>query len=483
MPVIMGWLHIRLTDRRLYLRAFLAGLSCAAAAAASAQTDPLAAFNKALEHVVDKTAPAVVQVNAIRQQVRVEDDSGENNEAHAMSFKLEFVGAGAILDSRGYIITSAHVLRDASKILVTIDSSTRRHRVPSRAPFPKTFTAQLVGEFREADLALIKIDAEGLPTIPFARARDVRQGQLVLALGSPEGFQNSVSVGIVSSVARQTTPDGHISYLQTDAAINPGSSGGPLVDVNGHLVGINAFLMTQGGGSEGLGFAISADLVKLVYTNLMRHGQVRWGDIGVRVQGLTRALAAGLYLSRESGVVVSDVIPGGPSEASDIAARDIIVALDGVAIEHVPQFYETMYRKKAGDKVLVSLLREGELLNVEVLVRSAVDEQNAAPTAISTTSNVVPQLGIFCSQVDSSTAGDVVGLRSRTGIMVEAKVAISDLHSNLAVGDVIRAINLSPVVSIADLKSQLEKMKLLGAPMVLQVERESRFMYLTVDSN
>jgi serine protease Do len=150
----------------------------------------------------------------------------------------------------------------------------------------------------------------------------------VIAVGSPEGLQSSVSIGVVSSTNRQVTPDGHLSYVQTDAAINPGNSGGALVDIQGKLVGINSFFFTEGGGSDGLGFAIPSRLVQFVYQSIRQNGRVPWGDTGVRVQGITHTLATGLHLARKSGVVVADVIPGTPAERLGIKVGDIIASLD-----------------------------------------------------------------------------------------------------------------------------------------------------------
>lgn len=213
---------------------------------AGGQSDSLMAFNKALEEVVARVTPAVVQIEAYGPPQKNSDDDDDDDGDHPEAqFKAEHaLGSGVILDPAGYIVTNSHVVRGASTLTVILDKNTRLR--PMETAQRLTVPARLIAEFKEADLAIIKIDGEGLPTIPFNPTKDLRQGQLVIALGSPEGLQNSVSIGVISSTNRQITPDRHMSYVQTDAAINPGNSGGPLVDIQGNLVGINSFFITEG---------------------------------------------------------------------------------------------------------------------------------------------------------------------------------------------------------------------------------------------
>src|SRR6266850_173778 len=454
------------------------------AAAQSPQSDPLTAFNLALEGLVKKVAPAVVQINSSGPPQRTPEDS-EDDDSDTYQVALDpqhIVGSGFIVDARGYIITNAHVLRGAREIKVTLDNSAASQGSRQNAAVTKTFAARLIGEFKEADLAVIKINAEHLPTIGFARHGSLRQGQLVIAFGSPEGFQNSVSIGVISAIARQTTPDSHISYLQTDAAINPGSSGGPLVDINGNLVGVNAFLISQGGGSEGLGFAVPGNIAQFAFENIVKDGRVNWGDIGLRVQGITPTLAEGLNLPRDSGVVVSDVVPGTPAEVEGVNVGDVITALDDKQLESVPEFYEALYHKRAGEKLALSITRHGRIVTVHLPVTAAGAEQPESSEESVATSSVVSKLGILCSEIRSRPAPEIATLRSRAGLLVEARAATSDLQVSLAVGDIIRAVNLTPVSSVAELQSLLDKMK-PGTPLVLQVERRSRFIYLPVGSD
>ena len=197
------------------------------------------------------------------------------------------VGSGVIVDSSGYIMTNAHVVEGAQRIRVALplpmgDSA-------GQVPIGKRriLEARLVGQHKETDLALLKIDETDLPTLPLLSQQRPHVGQLVFAIGSPEGLQNSVTMGVVSALARQADSTKPLTYLQTDAPINPGNSGGPLVDMNGFVLGINTFILSQGGGSEGLGFAIPARVVDFVYRSLRKYGHVHRVEIGAVAQEIT----------------------------------------------------------------------------------------------------------------------------------------------------------------------------------------------------
>ncbi len=469
-------LSARVPHRELILFAALLCPLCA-----SAQSDPLAALNDALEKVVAKVSPAVVQVEATvpRQKESNEEDDADHPKAE---FKPEHVlGSGVILDPSGYIVTNAHLVRGANALTVILGRNAR-HGPNEPLQGPTTLSARLVAEFEEADIAVLKVDAEGLPTISFSRMNNLRQGQLVIALGSPEGLQNSVTIGVVSSTERQITPDRHLAYVQTDAAINPGNSGGPLVDIKGDLVGINTFIITEGGGSEGLGFAIPSRLVQFVYESIRQGGSVAWGDTGAKVQGITHTLAMGLALPRESGVMVADVVPGTPAERQGIKVGDIIARLDGQPLESVPQYYETMYHKTVGQSIVMAVLRKSGLLELEVPIAAAPVDNEKTEALPGPAINLIPKLGVLCSELGARPRERDANLRSSAGVLVEAKAVGSDIRTNLRAGDVIRSVNLTAIYNVAELQSILDKIT-AGTPIVLQVERKERFLYLQVDTD
>ena len=226
----------------------------------------LVQLNGALENLAARVSPAVVQILVTGYGPLREEDRSQT----AFIVRQHAVGSGVIVDSSGYIMTNAHVVEGAQRIRVALplpmgDSS-------GQVPIGKRriLEARLVGQHKETDLALLKIDETDLPTLQLGSQQRPRVGQLVFAIGSPEGLQNSVTMGVVSALARQPDPSKPITYLQTDAPINPGNSGGPLVDMNGAVLGINTFILSQGGGSEGLGFAIPARIVDFVYRSLRK---------------------------------------------------------------------------------------------------------------------------------------------------------------------------------------------------------------------
>ena len=248
--------------------------------AASAET--LAKFNDALESLAAKVSPAVVQI-LVTGYGPLHDESRTQT---ALIVRQHAVGSGVIVDPSGYIMTNAHVVEGAQRIRVALPlpgDSSRPVPVGKR----RILEARLVGVHKDTDLALLKVEDKGndkdekdLPTLRLLAQQRPRVGQLVFAIGSPEGLQGSVTMGVVSAVSRQPDPDKPLTYIQTDAPINPGNSGGPLVDMNGAVVGINTFILSTGGGSEGLGFAIPARIVDFVYHSLRKYGHVHRVEIG-----------------------------------------------------------------------------------------------------------------------------------------------------------------------------------------------------------
>ena len=240
-----------------------------------AQPTPLDTFSKSLETLTAKVRQSVVQIFSTGYAA-VEEN--ENGNASTIISKQRSTGTGVVLTDDGYIVTNAHVVRGARKIQVKLPPS----MIADQMQISLT-DAKLIGLDAEADLAVIKIDRKNLPFLKFADSRAARQGQMVLAFGNPLGLESSVSMGIISSTARQIRPDDLMVYLQTDAPINPGNSGGPLVDTEGRVIGINTFILTQSGGSEGLGFAIPSSIVSEIYQQIRKDGHVHRGEIGLTV--------------------------------------------------------------------------------------------------------------------------------------------------------------------------------------------------------
>jgi len=478
------------------MRRFPVILFLAAAALAAADNTPngLIQFSGALERLAGTVGPAVVQV-----QVSAWCPSSPGNGEGSMSLKsCRVVGSGVIVDASGYIITNEHVVRNARRIRVMLTPKPdQSHEEPApqgkreldpvivsanREPIGKrqVLDAVIVGANRETDIALLKIEASGLPTIPIGqRGRGPRQGEVVLAVGSPEGLDNTMTIGIVSAVGRQPARDFPMLYIQTDAAINPGNSGGPLLDVEGQLVGINTFLMGESGRNQGLGFAVPAAVVRYVYDQLRTRGVVRQSLVGVLVQTVTPGIATGLGLSQGYGVMISDVVPDSPAQLAGLKPRDIVTGVDGASISALPYYNAMMYLHDPAVPVDVTVLRGQETLHFQVPAL-AVDDQFYKDTSIDPRESLVSELGIFGKTLNSTLVLGM-GLRSNVGVYVVATTAGDDDNgAGLDPGDVITALNGVPVLSVEELRKTAREV--VGRkPVVIQVERHGRYVYIEPD--
>jgi serine protease Do len=386
-------------------------------------------------------------------------------------------GSGVVVDSEGFVITNAHVVRGASRIRVEVPIVPAGQSLLARRS--RVAAARLVGFDAETDLAVLKIEATGLRALAFGDSDALKAGQVVLAFGSPLGLQNSVSLGIVSAVARQLEPESPMVYVQTDASINPGNSGGPLVDAKGRLVGINTLIVSPSGANNGLGFAAPSNIVKTVFDQIRRFGRVRRGEIGVRAQTVTPVLAAGLHLSRDWGAVLADVVPGGPADRAGLSVGDLVLSVDGKAIENGRQLNVTLYRKAVGDVVRLEILRDEQLRTVNVSVAERNDPLARITGLADPRQNVVPRLGILGVTLEPELAAMLPMLRAKSGVVVVSATAgtFDSDSGGLAPGDVIHAVNGKWIMNLAALRTALEAMK-TGESVVLQIERDGELSYV-----
>jgi serine protease Do len=288
------------------------------------QKSALAQLSGSIRELTDRVSPAVVEV--IVNGYGSGDDGGRVSNQIS---RRQSSGSGVVVDPSGYIITNAHVVQGAIDLKVLTQSTRSSSSESHQNLRPAPVGARVLGIDRESDLALLKIEAENLPVISFGDSDKLRQGDLVLAIGSPLGFRNSVSMGVVSASGRAVSDDNPILYIQTDASINPGNSGGALIDHDGFLVGVNSFIVSQSGGNEGIGFAIPSNVVRNVYQQLKRKGRVSRGSIRAFVQNVTPVMAKGLGLPVQRGVVLADVEPEGPAERAGLKRKDVILSLNG----------------------------------------------------------------------------------------------------------------------------------------------------------
>ena len=444
----------------------------------SQSPDALHQLSASVEELVKRVSPSVVQVLATGYGATQGSDSGETA---LVLGRLRSIGSGVIVDPEGYIVTNAHVIKGAQRVQVMLPSlsasvSSTLSALTSRG---RPMDARIVGVSRDIDLALLKIDAEGLQALPMGKYGNLRQGQMVLAFGSPGGLQNSVTMGIVSSVARQPDPDNPMVYIQTDAPINPGNSGGPLVNIDGEVVGINTFILSESGGNEGLGFAIPSGIVTVALPQLRKYGHLHRGEIGIHVQTITPALATGLGLPTDHGVIVSDVLPGGPAEQAGLKIQDIILTVNGRPTGNLPIFGLYMFMLHAGDQAKIEVLRGSERIALEVSVIQRPHNVDRLADLVDPERNLVSKLGILGIEINKKTAPLLTEVREPSGVIVAAKVAgLGGQDNSLAAGDIIHGVNGTPVISLDFLRSKLDEIK-PGSPVVLQIEREGELMYTT----
>jgi serine protease Do len=477
--------HARRQPRRFICR--LAALILASTTCLVSQQKPapdesanasaaLMQINNAMEGLAAKVSPAVVQILVTGYGPLRE----ENRTQTALIVRQHAVGSGVIVDSTGYIMTNAHVVEGAQRIRVALPlpNDTGRSLAAGRR---RIFDARLVGTHKDTDLALLKIEGKDLPTLVLLAQQRPRVGQLVFAIGSPEGLQNSVTMGVVSAVARQADPDKPLTYIQTDAPINPGNSGGPLVDMNGAVLGINTFILSQGGGSEGLGFAIPARIVDFVYHSLRQYGHVHRTEIGAVAQEITPTLADGLQLAQHWGVIVADVKPDGPAAAAGLQIQDIVLTADDRRVETLPQLSSALYLHRLDQVLKLEVLRGDQKKTLYIPAIEHRDQMDQLFDAANAERDIVPRLGILAIDLTPDLRSQIGSLRIPSGVIVLGRAADLILpDTGLQTGDVIHAVNTTSITSMDALRSAVSTLK-TGSPVVLQVERADGLTYLSFE--
>jgi serine protease Do len=438
-------------------------------------TEELKKLNESVDALIRKVSPSVVQI-LVTGYGQIEE--GEHGNTGTVIGRQRAIGSGFVVDPSGYILTNAHVVSGAQRVQVVLSNVSADDSVEGALSAKTNLVpARIIGVTKEIDLALLKVDTGTLPALKLANYRELRQGEAVFALGSPEGLRNSVTHGIISSVARQTNPDSAMVYVQTDAPINPGNSGGPLVDANGDVVGVNTFILSQSGGNEGLGFAIPCGVVNIAYQQLRKFGHLHRSEIGISVQTITPTLADGLKLSRRFGVIISDVLPGGPAEAAGLRIGDILLAIDGKTAGSVPYVAFHLMSRERGDTVHLDVLRQNLHLAFDVPLMEPPRDMDQITALADPEKNLIPALGILGVEIDKKIAAMAPDLRDPFGIIVAARAAGAAAEVPLTAGDVIRTLNGEPMTTLDRLRNALQALK-PGAPVVLQIQRDQRLMYV-----
>ena len=424
------------------------------------------------ERVSAAVGPKVVQI--VTQSLKVAETGDEQPAGVLVAERGR--GSGFFVAPDGYLITNAHVVANATRIRVLVLVPT-----PGATPAdsPREYTAAVAGIDADNDLALLKVDVQPVPFFDLTHDATTRQGQLVLAYGSPMGLAQSASLGVVSAVDRQLNPDDPRIYIQTDASMNPGNSGGPLVDLEGQLLGINTMILSQSGGSEGLGFAVPLDVIRHSYAALRAHGSVARLHLGIQPRSLTADLIAGLGLKARRGVLVEDVEPYGPAAFAGLLPGDVLLSLGAQPVHTVRDLYRAEYALSEGKEVELAVMRGPDARLLRITPGAAQKSPPAVSAAnVTEKDNLVFRLGMYGATLTPAMASTLGGLRGGPGVLVLALAGVG-LRGQNAVepGDVVHAVNGTPVDAVESLRSTLKGVP-DGAPIVLQVERSGMLQYV-----
>ncbi|MBL8540346.1 MAG: DegQ family serine endoprotease [Betaproteobacteria bacterium] len=370
------------------------------------------------------------------------------------------LGSGFILSEDGYILTNAHVLDDADEVTVRLTDK-------------REFTARVIGADARTDVALLKIDAEHLPTVRIGDPSALKVGEWVVAIGSPFGFENSVTAGIVSAVGRALPDESLVPFIQTDVAINPGNSGGPLFDLNGAVVGINSQIYSRTGGYMGLSFAIPIDLAIKISEELRAKGKVTRGWLGVQIQDVTPELAGSFNLDAPAGALVAEVEDGSPAANAGIRSGDVITAFGGKAIGSSGELPPMVAATVPGTEVPLQFWRRGKSRELAVVIEQMTEERPAERPREQT---VPPnRLGLVLSELDEAERRE---LNVSSGLFVESAVGAA-AKAGIREGDVVMAVNDEPVSSLSTFNKLLAQQPPDHA-VALLVQRGGRALYIAV---
>ncbi|MGD1148729.1 MAG: trypsin-like peptidase domain-containing protein [Thermoanaerobaculaceae bacterium] len=434
----------------------------------------LDAVSGSFTQIVEKVAPSVVQIFV--------SGYGVGQGQYEVLTKQQGTASGTVLDPDGYIVTNAHAVSRATRIQVLVPGASGLPGSRSLLkPQGVKLDAELIGSDTATDLALLKVAPHGLKALELGDSDRLRQGQIVLAFGSPLGLGNTVTMGVVSAVARQLRTDDIPAYVQTDAPINPGNSGGPLVDSSGLVVGINTMILTQSGGSEGVGLAIPSNTVRYITDQLRANGHVRRSVIGVQVQTVTPIMAAAMKLPQAWGVIVSDLDPDGSASKADVRIGDLILTEDGTVVEDVRRFGVNLYHHPIGATVALEILRGTQKVAIQVSTIEHAEDPGSFVDLVRPDKNLVPELDILGIDVDDRLAQVLHPLRRDNGVLVASMSAdAAPPATRFQPGDVIHAVNWTQVNSLADLRKAVAGLK-DGDPVVVQIERQGLLKFIAFE--
>ena len=368
------------------------------------------------------------------------------------------LGSGFIVSPDGLILTNAHVVADASEVTVKLTDK-------------REFRAKVMGVDRPSDVAVLKIDAKDLPTVKVGDSSGVKVGEWVVAIGSPYGFENTVTSGIVSAKARTLPDENYVPFIQTDVAVNPGNSGGPLFNMKGEVIGINSQIYSRSGGYQGLSFAVPIDVAVHVKDQLLEHGTVTRGRLGVTIQDVNQALADSFGLKQPGGALVSSVEKNSPAAKAGIEAGDVITRYDDTPITSSSQLPVLVANTAPGKHATLEVVRKGDTKRIDV----AVGELKS--TKVASAADVAAGHGKLGVAVRSLSEDERQQLGVKGGVVVE-NVGGPAARAGIQAGDVILSLNNTPIISAEQLKNLLSKS---GKHIALLVQRDDMKTYVPID--
>jgi serine protease Do len=450
---------------------FVAGCTTSTAAPQPAAAAPVAQTQHASQPTVrgpgfdfsqlaEQEGPAVVNISVTKEVAAQLPQLDENDPMYQFFKRFAVpapkqmpergIGSGFIISPDGYILTNAHVVDGVKEVHVKLTDR-------------REFTAKVVGTDPKTDVALIKINATNLPTVRIGSAKNVKVGQWVVAMGSPFGFENSLTAGVVSAKSRSLPGDGYVPFIQTDVAVNPGNSGGPLFDMNGNVIGINSQIYSRSGGYMGLSFAIPIDVAMHVKDELAKTGHVTRGRIGVAIQNVNQSLAQSFGLPKPEGALVSTVDQKGPAAQAGLKPGDVILAWNGKQIDESAELPALVADTPPGQHATMKVWHNGHEETLGVTVGRMPNEKVASADEANPGANS-GKLGLTVQEADKGlVVADASGPAAAAGVQE---------------GDVILAVNNHPVKSVAELRKQVDS---AGKHLALLVQREDTRIYVPVD--
>jgi len=393
-------------------------------------------------------------------------DKGFDGPERKQPRQSQSVGSGFIYSSNGYIITNHHVIADADQIIVRLKDK-------------RELDAQLIGSDPSSDIALLKIKAKNLKPVKIGKSENLKVGQWVLAIGSPFGFESTVTAGIVSAIGRSLPNDNYVPFIQTDVAINPGNSGGPLFNLDGEVIGINAQIFTRSGGFMGLSFAIPMDVADNVINQLKKSGKVSRGWLGVYIQEVTNNLAKSFGMKNPSGALISKIIPDGPASKSDLKVGDIILKFDNKKIDTSSSLPPIVGNTKIGKNVTIEILRNGIKKNIKFKVQELPIQTTAK------TSKTVPKkvskkiLGMTIENLTDAER-DSLNIENNFGIKVKEILGNPAYDSGLIKNDIIYQISGQNIKNISQFEKIVKKMRKGDFASLLVRRSQGNSLYLAI---